>query len=116
MSCTGIERRGQFFKIIHVHQTAAVAMGSDRDHQTCLQTEKRMSGKSVLEGKGKTERLSDTQPYTNQIRHQRDRLSDNLCAYLCISSVTPLNTLLSTVWVPVIGLAGPTVCLDSNDR
>lgn len=47
-----------FFKIIHVHQTAAVAMGSDRDHQTCLQTEKRMSGKSVVEGKGKTERLA----------------------------------------------------------
>lgn len=75
----------------------------DRDRQTRLQTEKRMSGERVTGGTGKTERdavihshiqiETDSRETNKKTDRQTDRVTVTCCICLFVSSVAPFNTL-----------------------
>lgn len=74
----------------------------DRDRQTSPQTEKRMSGKRVTEGKGKTERdavirshiqiETDSRETNKKTDSRTDGVTVTSCICLFVSSVALLNT------------------------
>lgn len=93
----------------------------DRDRQTRLQTEKRMSGKRVTEGKGKTERdavihsqiqiEADSEETNKKKERQTDGPSDN--HWLCLS-VRVLGCSVKHVVTNWFGLSNDLKHLDGN--
>lgn len=88
---------------VHIHTHTQLQRGViDRDRQTSPQTEKRMSGKRVTEGKGKTERDAVIRSHiqietdSRETNKKTDRRTDGVtvtsCICLFVSSVAPLNT------------------------
>lgn len=94
---------GLYKNHMHTHNTQQQQGVIDRDRQTRLQTEKRMSGKRVTEGKGKTERdavirgpiqiEADSRETNKKTDTQTDRVAVTCCICPFVSSVGPLNTL-----------------------
>lgn len=87
----------------HTHNTQQQQGVIDRERQTRLQTEKRMSGKRATERKGRTGRdavirghiqiRADSRETNKKTDTQTDRVAVTCCICLSVSSVAPLNTL-----------------------